>query len=73
MLLALAEAHPRVVTRSELSQRIWGDDPTESDALRSHIYQLRKALNQNFDKPLIKTIHGVGFLLQETLPEADKS
>ncbi|TQV82404.1 response regulator transcription factor [Exilibacterium tricleocarpae] len=69
LLLALAEAYPRVVTRSELSQRIWGDEPTESDALRSHIYQLRKALNQGFDKTLIKTIHGVGFVLQSHTPE----
>ena len=71
LLLALAEACPRVVTRSELSQRIWGDEPTESDALRSHIYQLRKALQKDGANTLIKTVHGVGFALQEAPAETE--
>ncbi|MEX0299001.1 MAG: response regulator transcription factor [Kordiimonas sp.] len=60
---ALAEAFPQVVTRSELTQKIWGDEPTESDALRSHIYQVRSALDKPFSQPLLKTVHGVGFTL----------
>lgn len=59
----LAEAYPQVVTRSELTRKIWGDEPTESDALRSHIYQLRAALDKPFAKPILKTVHGVGFTL----------
>ncbi|MFD2176279.1 response regulator transcription factor [Veronia pacifica] len=59
----LAEAFPQVVTRSELSRKIWGDQPTESDAIRSHIYQLRAVLDKPFDYPLLKTVHGVGFTL----------
>lgn len=63
ILCILAEAHPRVVSKSELCQRLWGDEPTESDALRSHIYQLRQHLDKPFKKPLLKTTHGVGFSL----------
>jgi len=59
----LAEAYPQVVSRSELTQKLWGDEPTESDAMRSHIYQLRNVLDKPFDKPLLKTMHGVGFVL----------
>lgn len=59
----LAEAYPQVVSRSELTQKLWGDEPTESDAMRSHIYQLRNVLDKPFDKPLLKTVHGVGFVL----------
>tara|TARA_R110002096_G_scaffold82658_1_gene192278 strand:- start:400 stop:1116 length:717 start_codon:yes stop_codon:yes gene_type:complete len=59
----LAEAYPQVVTRSELTHKIWGDEPTESDALRSHIYQVRAALDKPFKEPLLKTVHGVGFTL----------
>lgn len=59
----LGEAYPQVVTRSELTQKIWGDEPTESDALRSHIYQVRTALDKPFDRALLKTVHGVGFTL----------
>ena len=63
ILTILAEAYPQVVSRSELSQKLWGDEPTESDAMRSHIYQLRNVLDKPFSYPLIKTVHGVGFVL----------
>jgi DNA-binding response OmpR family regulator len=63
ILLILAETYPQVVSRSKLSQKLWGDEPTESDALRSHIYQLRNTLDKPFDYPMIKTMHGIGFLL----------
>lgn len=59
----LLENHPRAVSRSELCEKIWGDEQTDSDALRSHVYQLRQALDKPFDKALIKTMHGVGFKL----------
>ena len=65
ILLFLAQAYPQVVSRSELCQHLWGDDPTESDSLRSHIYQLRQAIDKPFSEPVIKTIHGVGFTLLE--------
>lgn len=63
ILSILVEAYPQVVSRSMLSQKLWGDEPTESDALRSHIYQLRNILDKPFDYPMIKTMHGIGFVL----------
>jgi len=63
LLLALAEAHPRVLTRSELTQTLWRDDPPDSDALRSHLYQLRQSLDKPFERPMLVTVHGVGFRL----------
>jgi len=63
ILVILAQAYPQVVSRSKLSQKLWGDEPTESDALRSHIYQLRNMLDKPFDYPMIKTMHGIGFVL----------
>lgn len=59
----LIENHPRAISRSELVEKIWRDEQTDSDALRSHIYQLRQALDKPFSTPLLKTIHGVGFRL----------
>ncbi len=64
ILMVLADAYPRVVSRSELCERIWGDDLTDSDSLRSHIYQLRKLIDKPFVKPMIKTVHSVGFVLE---------
>lgn len=63
ILLALAEAWPRTLTRSDLVQRLWGDDPPQSDPLRSHLYLLRQALDKPFPTPMLKTVHGVGFKL----------
>ena len=63
ILKILMESYPSAITRSELCERVWGDNTTESDALRSHMYQLRKALDKPFKTPIIKTIHGVGFSL----------
>lgn len=63
ILLALAEAWPRTLTRSDLTQRLWGDDPPASDPLRSHLYLLRRALDRPFPTPMLRTVHGVGFKL----------
>lgn len=65
ILLALAEAWPRTLTRSELTQRLWGDEPPHSDPLRSHLYLLRQALDKPFPKPMLRTMHGVGFKLED--------
>jgi DNA-binding response OmpR family regulator len=64
ILSALAEAYPGPVTRSELLQRIWGPDWPDSDALRSHIYALRQELDRPDQRPMLKTLHGVGFQLE---------
>ncbi len=64
ILVVLAEAYPQVVSRSELSQKLWGDEPTESDALRSHIYQLRTAIDKPYQYPMIKTVFGIGFTIE---------
>ncbi|MDP2561913.1 response regulator transcription factor [Psychrobium sp. 1_MG-2023] len=63
IITVLAEAYPQVVSRSMLTQKLWGDQPTESDAMRSHIYQLRNVLDKPFTYPILKTVHGVGFTL----------
>ncbi|CAH9053911.1 Response regulator MprA [Pseudoalteromonas holothuriae] len=69
ILRVLMEAHPRALSRSELCDKIWADEPTDSDALRSHIYQLRKAIDKPFPKAVIKTLHGVGFALDISVSE----
>jgi DNA-binding response OmpR family regulator len=64
ILLILAEAWPRAVTRSELIRRLWGDDPPDSDPLRSHLYLLRQVLDRPFERPMLRTVHDVGFRLE---------
>lgn len=63
ILIMLMQAHPNVVTRKELAHALWGDAPPGSDALRSHIYALRGAIDKPFKYSLLQTVHGVGYRL----------
>lgn len=66
ILVTLAEEYPQAVSRSMLMKKIWGDEPPDSDALRSHIYSLRNELDKPFNSPMLKTITNVGFKLENT-------
>jgi len=61
----LMRESPRVVPRGELESLLWGDDPPPSDALRSHLHALRRAVDRPFDTPLLHTVHGVGVRLSD--------
>jgi DNA-binding response OmpR family regulator len=67
ILQHLMEASPKVVSRSQLERLLWGDLVPESDALRSHIYAIRRAVDRDFDRPLLHTLRGVGYRLVEAL------
>jgi len=61
ILEALMRNSPRVLTRDELERAIWGDSPPDSDALRAHLHILRNTIDKQSDRPLIKTLRGIGY------------
>ena len=63
ILTTLMRASPAVVTREELERRVWGDVLPDSDTLRSHVYNLRKALDKPFATSMLKTIQSSGYQL----------
>ena len=63
ILVVLAEAYPALVSRSDLSYQLWGDEPPDSDALRAHIYLLRQQLDKPFSDAMLHTVYGIGFKL----------
>ena len=65
ILRLLMENTHRVVTRREIESFVWGDDPTESDSLRTHISALRTAIDKPFEDKLLHTMHGIGYRLYE--------
>lgn len=65
VLDALMRASPRLVRRAELEHALWPDLPPDSDALRTHIHGLRRALDRPFAQPLIHTVRGLGWRLGE--------
>lgn len=65
LLAVLMQKSPAVATREALEAALWGDAPPDSDSLRSHIHSLRQQIDKPFPKPLLHTVHGVGFRLAE--------
>ncbi|OAL76789.1 response regulator transcription factor [Acinetobacter sp. ANC 4779] len=60
LLKLLMRNSPKVMTKQEIMMELWGDEEPESDALRSHIYNLRKTVDKPFAQKLIHTVSGVG-------------
>lgn len=67
ILELLMRKSPHVVSRREIEHVLWGDAPPDSDSIRSHMHTLRGAIDHPFDKPLIHTVHGIGFRLEDAL------
>ena len=65
LLAILMQKSPAVVRREALEEALWGDDSPDSDSLRSHIHLLRQVLDKPFEKPLLHTLHGVGYRLAD--------
>ncbi len=63
ILEMLMRSSPHVVTRQELEYLLWGDTPPRSNPLRSHMHELRKAIDKPFGTASLKTVKGVGYRL----------
>jgi DNA-binding response OmpR family regulator len=65
LLHTLMRHAPRVVSRDELEAALWGDEERPaSDALRTHLYQLRRLIERAGGPPLIATAGKQGYRLQ---------
>lgn len=65
LLQRLMEAAPSVVSREDLETLLWADERPDGDALRSHMYKLRQAIDRPFDSRLIHTVHRIGYRIAE--------
>lgn len=63
LLRFLMNKAPQIVTREQLEQELWHGSVPESDALRSHIYQLRNRLDKPFSHSMLETVRGRGYRL----------
>lgn len=63
LLEILMRQAPKVVGRDELERAVWGDNPPDSDALRSHLHQLRTIIDKPFGRQLLHTVRGFGYRL----------
>ena len=65
LLKVLMKATPRLVSRREIERSIWGDLPPDSDALRSHLYNLRKFIDRPFSSTLLHTVQSQGYRMYD--------
>jgi len=72
LLEELMRKSPAVVSRERLEETLWGDDPPDGDVLRSHIHQLRQAIDKPFATRLLHTVHGLGFRIMSAASESHK-
>jgi DNA-binding response OmpR family regulator len=68
---SLIRAYPAYVSYSAMVELIWGDIDRDPGIIHTHIYSLRKCLQQQLGRPLIKTVHGMGYRLLP--PEEDST
>ena len=61
ILNILMSASPRVVSKNELEEKVWGEDIPSSDALRTHLHGVRVQVDKPFVTPVIVTVPGVGY------------
>ncbi|MBB5015864.1 response regulator transcription factor [Rehaibacterium terrae] len=65
LLSILMRESPRVVSRRDIEREIWGDALPDSDTLRSHLYNLRKAIDKPFGKELLHTVQSAGYRIAD--------
>ena len=65
LLIALMKASPKVLSRRALEREVWGDIAPDSDALRSHLYNLRKAIDKPFEESMLHNVPGMGYRLSK--------
>lgn len=65
ILALLLDAAPEIVSSASISYALWGDEPPESGALRTHIYNLRRALTGLGAPDMLQTIRGKGYSLKD--------
>lgn len=61
ILQTLMQSYPNVVTKSELEEKVWGEDLPNSDALRTHLHSVRAQVDKPFNKAMLMTVPGVGY------------
>ncbi len=68
LLVCLMRASHRVVSRRELEQALWADEPPDHDALRVHLHAIRSAVDAPGEAPLVHTLRRLGYRICSDAP-----
>lgn len=65
LLEYLMQNPDKVINRNNLIENVWDyNSRLFSNTVDTHIFQLRKKINEGFDHKLIETVHGFGYILR---------
>jgi len=69
-LLEYLMLHARqVVTRTMISEHVWNEDfDTFTNVIDVYVRYLRNKIDKNFNKPLLHTVRGTGYILSDNPP-----
>ncbi|OZG75425.1 two-component system response regulator [Hahella sp. CCB-MM4] len=73
ILEVLVRSSPNPVSREQLLQSVWGEDPPDSNSLKVHMHHLRKQVDSHRSCGLIHTISSVGFVLKPSTEQPKSS
>src|SRR3954451_20882575 len=71
LLEALAANEGRVLTREAIQDRVWMDEESYSNTVDVHVGLLRKKIDAGHTVKLIRTVHGVGYVLRADAGEPE--
>lgn len=57
----------QTLTREQILHRVWGESDIEEGSLDTYVYFLRRHLKSLQSKVAVKTVHGLGYHLGETI------
>ena len=64
LLEALAAREGQVMSREAILKEVWGDEFSTSNTVDVHVRNLRKKIDEGFEKKLIHTVFGAGYSLR---------
>lgn len=70
LLEALARNPGRILSRSQIQERIWGNDDSFSNVVSYHVSLLRRKIDHGRSTKLIHTVYGFGYVLRVPEDEA---
>jgi two-component system copper resistance phosphate regulon response regulator CusR len=64
LLEALARNEGRTLTRQIIMESIWNNEESLENSVNFHVTSLRKKVDAPFERKLIHTVHGIGYVLK---------
>jgi DNA-binding response OmpR family regulator len=64
LLEALARNEGRTLTRQVILEGVWNNEESLDNSVNFHVASLRKKVDAPFERKLIHTVHGIGYVLK---------